>query len=107
MPYVLDKDDNGNIHHNPLAATGIGIVFGKLPDVLEPSLKNPHHRQFFHCLAVLSLIGYETKKVYDWQPKGTLESIVRCLALSAGAGYMSHLLLDAMTSRSLPLLGKI
>lgn len=104
---VLDKDSNGNSHHNPLAAMGTGAVFGKLPDMLEPSLRNPHHRQFFHSFATVALVGYGTEKAYDWQPKDTLESVIRCLALCAGAGYLSHLLLDMMTSRSLPLLGKI
>ncbi|WP_319408754.1 metal-dependent hydrolase [uncultured Desulfosarcina sp.] len=104
---ALDKDENGNINHNPLPAIGMGAVIGKLPDILEPSLKNPHHRQFFHSLAILGLVGYGTKKVYDWQPQDTLESIVRFLTLCAGAAYMSHLLLDAATSRSIPLLGKI
>lgn len=104
---VLDKEDNGNSYHNTLPAIGMGAVFGKLPDVLEPSLKNPHHRQFFHSLVILGLVGYGTKKVYDWQPKDSLESILRFLALCAGAAYMSHLLLDAMTSRSLPLMGKV
>ncbi|GAB6906280.1 Membrane-bound metal-dependent hydrolase [Desulfosarcina cetonica] len=104
---VLDKDENGDSYHNPLPAIGMGAVVGKLPDLLEPSLKNPHHRQFFHSLAVLVFVGYGTKKVYDWQPQDTLESIVRFLTLCAGAAYMSHLILDAMTFRSLPLIGKL
>jgi membrane-bound metal-dependent hydrolase YbcI (DUF457 family) len=104
---ALDKEDNGNSYHNPIPAIGMGAAFGKLPDLLEPSLKNPHHRQFFHSLAILGLVGYRTKKVYDWQPQDKLESIERSLALCAGAAYMSHLLLDALTSRSLPLIGRI
>lgn len=104
---ALDKDGNGNNNHNPLSAIGMGAVVGKLPDLLEPSMKNPHHRQFFHSLAILAIVGYGTKKVYDWQPQDTLESIVRFLTLCAGAAYISHLIFDAMTSRSLPLIGKI
>lgn len=104
---LLDKDDNGNRNHNPLPAIVVGDVFGRLPDLLEPSLKNPHHRQFFHSLVILGLVGYGTKKVYNWQPEDTIESILRFLALCAGAAYMSHLLLDAVTPRSLPLIGKI
>ena len=104
---VLDKDENGNSYHNPLPAIGMGAVVGKLPDLLEPSLKNPHHRQFFHSLAILGLVGYGTKKVYDWEPQNMVESVVRGIALFAGVGYLSHLLLDAVTSRSIPLLGKI
>lgn len=102
---ALDKDENS--YHNPLPAIGMGAMFGKLPDVLEPSLKNPHHRQFFHSLALLGLVGYGTKKVYDWEPENMIESIIRGIALCTGVGYLSHLLLDATTSRSIPLLGKI
>jgi len=104
---TLDKDEGGNDSHNPFPAIGIGTVFGKLPDLLEPSFRNPHHRQFFHSLTVLGFVGYGTKKVYDWQPEDTLESIIRFLALCAGTAYLSHLILDAMTSRSLPLSGKL
>ena len=101
---ALDKDDNGKSYHNPLPAIGMGAVFGKFPDLLEPSLKNPHHRQFFHSLVMLGFVGYGTKKVYDWQPQNMIEFIVRGIVLCAGVGYLSHLLLDATTSRSILLL---
>ena len=104
---ALDRDDNENSYHNPLPAVGMGVVVGKLPDLLEPSLKNPHHRQFFHSLAILGFVEYGTKKAYDWQPQDTFESVLQFLTLCAGAAYISHLLLDALTSRSLPLIGKM
>lgn len=104
---LFDKDENGNFQHDPLLAIGVGIAFGKLPDILEPSLKNPRHRQFCHSVIVLGLIGYAVKKAYEWQPNDKIESLTRNLAICAGVGYLSHLVLDAMTSRSLPLLGKL
>lgn len=104
---LCDKDENGNIQHDPFIAIGVGTVFGKLPDILEPSLNNPHHRQFFHSLVVLGLVGYGLKSAYHWQPKDSFESFLRGAALFAGVGYLSHLLLDARTVRSLPLLGKL
>ena len=104
---LCDKDEKGEIQHDPLLAIGVGTVFGKLPDILEPSLNNPHHRQFCHSLVVLGLVGYGLKKAYDWEPKDSFESFLRGAALFAGAGYLSHLLMDATTARSLPLLGKL
>ncbi len=102
-----DKDIKGDSQHNPLVAMGTGALLGKLPDILEPSLRNPHHRQFFHSFAMVGLVGCGTKKIYDWKPQNRLEGAARGIMLCAGVGYLCHLFLDAMTSRSLPLLGKI
>lgn len=104
---LYDRSENMEAAHNPAIAIAVGVFSGKLPDILEPALKNPHHRQFFHSIAVLGLVGYGVKKAYEWEPKDPLESVMRSVALCAGVGYLSHLILDAMTARSLPLLGKI
>jgi len=92
---------------NPLLAICTSAIFAKLPDILEPSLNNPHHRQLFHSVMVLVGIGYGLKKTYDYVPKNNMGKLMRALALSAGVGYVSHLLLDGVTPRSLPLVGKI
>jgi len=104
---MFDKNDNHETVHDPLLAAAVGAVSGRLPDILEPALRNPHHRQFFHSFVVLVAAGYGFKKVYEWKPEGNLEALVRGVLLFAGAGYISHLLLDATTARSLPIIGKI
>ena len=104
---LLDTDNQGRSAHNPVIAMAVGTFFGKLPDILEPALRNPHHRQFFHSVLVLMALGYGLKKVYEWKPKDNVQGVLRCLTLCAGAGYVSHLLLDASTPRSLPLFGKL
>lgn len=91
---------------NALLAVGTSAIFAKLPDVLEPAI-NPHHRQFFHSVLVLAAIGYGIKKAYEWVPQNHAEELCRALALCAGVGYVSHLLLDGLTPRSLPLVGKM
>ena len=91
---------------NPLLAIGTGAAFAKLPDILEPAT-NPHHRQFCHSLVVLTIIGYGVKKVYDWKPEDRAGEFWRAVALCAGVGYISHLVLDASTPRSLPVIGKL
>lgn len=91
---------------NPLLAIGTSTVFAKLPDLLEPAI-HPHHRQFFHSLAFWGLLGYGLKKAYDWTPEDRGGRILRFAALCAGVGYISHLVIDGFSPRSLPLLGKI
>lgn len=91
---------------NPLLAIGSSTIFSKLPDWIEPAT-NPHHRQFFHSVSFLAMLCYGLKKTYDWKPEDKGGQILRFLTLCAGAGYISHLLLDGFTPRSLPLLGKI
>jgi membrane-bound metal-dependent hydrolase YbcI (DUF457 family) len=104
---LLDKDA---VEDNPellIAGPVVGNFFAKLPDIIEPAFKNPNHRQFFHSIAVLAAVGYGVKKAYDWQPEDKLEKVIRGILLCAGAGYLSHLALDAITPRSLPLVGRL
>ena len=91
---------------NPLLAIGTGLAFSKLPDILEPAI-HPHHRQFCHSVAVFAAVGYGIKKAYEWEPQDRGGEFWRALALCAGVGYISHLVLDGITPRSLPLLGKM
>ena len=100
--YGLNKDENANL----LLAIGVSTFFSKMPDWIEPAT-NPHHRQFFHSISFLVMLGYGLKKVYDWKPEDSGGQLLRFLTLCAGAGYISHLLLDGLTPRSLPLLGKV
>lgn len=91
---------------DPITAAALGSLFGALPDVLEPAI-HPHHRQFCHGLATLAVIGYGVRRAYLWQPNTDSERLWRGLALIAGGAYLSHLLLDCVTPRSLPLIGKL
>lgn len=102
----LDQGEKTESSHDPFIAGGIGAFFGKLPDLLEPAT-NPHHRQFCHSLLVLGAVGYGFKRAYEWKPKDQIEAILRMLALVAAGGYISHLVLDAVTPRSLPLVGRL
>lgn len=103
----LDQKKSDTPVSNPLAAAAVGGLFGKLPDILEPALNNPHHRQFCHSLTILFAVGYGVKKVWEWEPKDKFEEGLRVLALFAGTAYISHLVLDGFTPRSLPLVGKL
>ncbi len=74
--------------HHPAAALSIGAYLGKLPDFIEPSLGNPNHRQFFHSVLVLGLLGTGVYKLYRWDPQDNIEKVVRGILLMGGAAYL-------------------
>ena len=88
-----------------IASAG-GYVLSGLPDLLEPPT-SPHHRQFFHSVAFVFLLGYGLVKLYQWEPDTPVGKLCRGVGLIAGAAYLGHLAVDATTKRSLPLLGRI
>jgi inner membrane protein len=90
----------------PLASASLAACFGCLPDKIEPAL-HPNHRQFFHSFAFGALVIYAGKKVYDWQPEDDFGKAARYVALVGIAAYGVHLAMDALTKKSLPLVGKL
>lgn len=89
----------------PMAGAGLAAVATRLPDVLEPAL-HPNHRQFFHSVAFAALIAAGWRKLYEWQPQDDGERLLRTGLMVCAGAYLCHLALDAMTAKSLPLLGK-
>jgi len=81
------------------AAIG-GVVFGCLPDILEPAL-TPCHRGLFHSVGCGGAVFYGAfgEHTAAWDPESRMK--VRSMALS----YLSHLYLDSNTPSGLPLLG--
>jgi membrane-bound metal-dependent hydrolase YbcI (DUF457 family) len=96
--YVTD----GKVDFKALAAALLAGQLGSLPDLLEPAL-HPNHRGFFHSVTCLALVGYALYRLYRWEPEEPLEKLVKWLALIAGGAFATHLLMDATTSKSLPL----
>ena len=82
------------------AALGFGAAFGLAADLLEPA-KHPNHRGVCHSYAALAGLFYGTVKALE---SPALTSPQRLLALVPSAAYASHLLWDADTPKSLPLL---
>lgn len=97
--YALHKWINHE-HWTPGGAAGSicgGALFGILADKLEPALHNPNHRQTLHSLT--ALVGMLS--VYN--KLGS--NISQKLMVNIGIGsYASHLILDAFTPKSLPLI---
>ncbi len=103
---AFDESDGRSAAIHPITSAALGSFFGALPDLLEPAINNPHHRQFCHSLVTVAAIGYGMRRAYLWRPSTDREKFLRGMALIAGGAYLSHLLLDCITPRSLPILGK-
>lgn len=91
---------------HPLVAAGLAAGCGTLPDILEPAL-HPNHRQAFHSVAFGALLGMGLYKVYCREPGTLPETMMRSAVLVAGTAYLVHLVMDATTRKSLPLLGNL
>lgn len=101
------EEKNGNSDTaKPVVAAGIGALCGTLPDLLEPAC-HPNHRQFFHSLACAGLIGTACYSLYQWEPQTSGEEIVRFLLLAVGGAFLTHLAIDALSPKGLPLIGKL
>lgn len=94
---------NGENTAAPLAHATVAGMLGTLPDVLEPAI-HPHHRQFFHSLTFAALLGYGLHRLYRWETETELQQALKTLGLIAGGAYLVHLLMDATTAKSLPVI---
>ncbi len=91
-----------------LIATAGGLAGGRLPDLLEPA-RHPNHRQLGHSVSVgATLIALIPKLTDDEQCPQWLRdnAALRIFCISLIGGYLSHLLLDSMTKKGLPLLDR-
>jgi len=104
---ATDTPNKESFVYYPALSGVVGAMVGKLPDLLEPAYKNPHHRQFYHSFTVLGLVAWGTYKAHEWETHDDVEKFIRGLALVGGVAYTSHLILDALTHRSLPIVGRI
>ncbi len=96
----------GELTPAPLMSGALASLCASLPDIIEPAI-HPHHRQFFHSVAFAGLLVALGIEVYRWKPEKPFEQIVRAAALIAGASYLAHLVMDARTPRSIPLVGRL
>src|SRR5437660_2084 len=80
---------------HPLVGGALCAACATLPDLVEPALRNPHHRQFFHSLAFAGMLGWGVYEVYKWEPDSDWEKVLRLALIAAGAAYLLHLLSDA------------
>lgn len=78
----------------------LGGFTGLLPDIIEPAI-NPNHRAICHSILALSAAIYATWKLHG-ASELTAEQKKMLGALSCG--FISHLGMDALTPKGLPLI---
>ncbi|MDY9925284.1 metal-dependent hydrolase [Methanosarcina sp.] len=84
-----------------LASSAFGAV---LPDLIEPP-RNRRHRKFFHSLLCLAFLLLFLNQTYlNLLTADPVDEITLGLFF-AGSGYVSHLMLDALTPAGLPVVG--
>lgn len=81
-----------------LLASGVGMIGGLIPDLLEPAV-HPHHRQFFHSYAATALLAHANHHVSQNEK---LPAEARAAFHLVSLGFFSHLAADAGTPRGLP-----
>jgi len=95
------KQDNAFV--KTATASALAHFMGTLPDLLEPAT-NPNHRQCFHSLAFLGLVGAGMYKLYRWETEDEIDKLIRFALLATGGAYVTHLLMDSTTPKGLPIL---
>jgi len=83
-----------------LGSLVLGGFAGILPDVIEPP-SSPNHRGFFHSSALLGILTYGNKKVWESE---NLTGDQKLFATLFSAAFGSHITSDGITPRSIPLL---
>lgn len=100
--YVLDSlRNNKKIELDQLVGSIlIGAGSSLAPDIIEPAT-NPNHRSFFHSVAISGVpAGY--LKYSTENPD--LTNKTRWITNAISIGYLSHLALDSMTPKSIPII---
>lgn len=103
---MAQESQEGKSTHIPLAGAVIASICTNIPDWLEPA-SHPHHRQFFHSIAFATMIGGGIYKLSKWETQTEGDKLLKFCLMAAGSAYLVHLAMDAFTTRSLPLMGKM
>ena len=92
------KFDIWKLVGSTLLGAGLGAIAGALPDLVEPAT-NPHHRQFFHSIAMIGVVGCGAAAV----EKSKMDKEMRQLVYCTFVGYVSHLVADSETAMGIDL----
>lgn len=92
---------------------GLSVVASRLPDILEPAT-SPNHRSFFHSIIFGLIVGglsyYTWRRLQEELTRNDAEEVTTIKALMLELIFIVllcfsvHLVLDAFTKRSLPLI---
>ncbi len=81
-----------------LVCTAAGGAAALLPDILEPA-DSPNHRKFFHSITAAGLVVYSISGRHT----NSYSALARKILIVLGMGYLSHLVADAGTPKSINL----
>lgn len=82
-----------------LACCAAGAATALLPDILEPAC-HPNHRKFFHSLAAAAVVAWMMSGKHTDEYSAALKALVT----AAGLGWLSHVFLDALTPKCVPII---
>lgn len=82
-----------------LVSIAVGIFFGLLADKLEPAV-SPNHRAFFHSVVFFAFAAWQLYRLCCNEESNSNQQLAFKLI---GTAYASHLLLDSITPKGLPL----
>lgn len=82
------------------AAVFGGVIGAGMPDWIEPAV-NPHHRSFMHSVTGG---GFSVSFLQKLLKNKEIHPLIRSFLRSALVGYLSHLVTDAFSPKSLPLI---
>lgn len=85
-----------------LLCVGAGVLGGAAPDVLEPA-DHPHHRRIAHSFTTGGILLKLAADQTGSENNG-LTQFQKILLAAGIAGYVSHLVADALTPRCLPVI---
>lgn len=98
---VVRYQDGKPVDGVPVVMGAAAALLPSLPDLLEPAI-HPNHRRFFHSWTAVMALSYGMHRLYKWEAKDDSQKLWRVLGLVAGSAYLAHLVRDAFTSKSLP-----
>ncbi len=105
--YFIKQNSNPGSEFNFFELAGhavggyaLGSITSRLPDIIEPAT-HPNHRKTFHSWGAATAITWGTIKVLNDSEMG---HEAKAALTIAGAGYLSHLAMDAETPKGLPII---
>jgi inner membrane protein len=100
---AVQHQDGRPVDGSAFAMGAAAALLPSLPDLLEPAV-HPNHRRFFHSVTFAAAVTYSMRRAYKWETQEPWERLARLAVLVGGSAYLAHLVRDAFTAKSLPLI---
>lgn len=103
--YLIESYDKKEDFHlgNCMAGTLGGLLGGVMTDYLDPP-NNPNHRKFAHSIIFGSGLVAGLEDLFNWIDGLDIYDYFKYFLKCLVVGYISHLLIDSTTPKSLPII---